>query len=269
MKIKTVILTTLIILLLPVLLDRFFLILHFNTVSKKLTDAILDNNKAEIFSSIESLKQIARKNSRDALVYRRLAQAYLAVGNEEEAIKSLLIARNLSPKSIIVQRELGLTYILVGQSRVGLRILSNISNSPESLSSLIESILEEQIDEKNYQLVYSLLEASGITFADAEQIANKAVSLEDWRKAFYWLLAAQMLDPELKKTLSFRKVVAIYMSGIDRKNISEEDMSEIPTHRLPSGNKVDIKGGDFRWARDAKEWGVSFGTPAAISSESD
>ncbi|RMG47442.1 hypothetical protein [Chloroflexus sp.] len=268
MKIKTITLMVLIILF--ILSNHFFSIFYFNAISEKLTEAILNDNKDEIFSSIESLKRIAQQNARDVLVYRRLAQAYLAVGNEEEAIKSLLIARNLSPESIIIQRELGLAYILAGQPRVGLRILSNISNSPESLSGLIESILEEQIDKGNYELVYSLLEALDIAFNDAEQTANKAIEQGDGRKAFYWLLAAQILDPELKRTLSLRKVAAIYMSDIERKNITEEDMLEIPIHRQLSGNRVSINGGDLLWMRDVKEWGVSFGSPASTrSSEPD
>lgn len=260
----------LIISLLFVSSNHLFLIFHFNTISKKLDNAILDDNKAEILLSIDSLKRIAQQNTRDVLVYRRLAQAYLAIGNAEEAIKSLLIARDLSPESIIIQRELGLAYILAGQPRAGLHILSNISDSSESLSNLIESILEEQIDKGNYELIYSLLEALDIAFTDAEQMANKAIELGDGRKAFYWLLAAQILDPELKRTLTLRKVAAIYMSDIDRKNISEGDMSEIPTHRLLSGNRVNINGGDFLWMRDVKEWGVSFGSPASTrSSEPD
>lgn len=96
-----------------------------STASARLEKAIAQNDHAYLADTIRQLESARQWHAQDALLYRRLAQAYQFDGRLEDALTALEQAKALQPDSLLISIELATAYLRVNNIAMAAKALQD------------------------------------------------------------------------------------------------------------------------------------------------
>lgn len=166
-----------------------------STASARLERAIAQNDRAYLADTIRQLESARQWHAQDALLYRRLAQAYQLDGRLEDALTALERAKALQPNSLLISIDLATVYLRVNNIAMAAKVLQD-AGVPTAFLIEHANRLWQAKDYTGLTQYLQLIDINGEDTFSSRQFIAAQLAIQQGDQSVEWALLSEAVTAD-------------------------------------------------------------------------